>query len=122
MSVDVDNDDYVCVDGVRQVARTKDLDDIEILTPYNSNQNVRSTWFTSEDGLNELTKKYVGGKVSKSFVDVDNGQLRKYIGEVTHVHFVRSASQYAMHVSYLSDSDSEDMEEWEIKNHWVGYD
>lgn len=113
------------IDGAHvtlQVAKTKDLDNIEILTPYNGHQNVRATWSTTEDGLDELTKKYVGGKVSKDFVDVENGQLRKYIGEVTHVHFVRSGSQYEMHVAYLSDSDSEDMEEWEIKNHWVGYD
>ena len=60
--------------------------------------------------------------MNKTFVEIEDGQLRKCIGEVTHVHFVRSASQYAMHVSYLSDSDSENMEEWDIKNHWVGYD
>ena len=84
---------------------------------YDGTQNVRSAWNTSEDGLDELTKKYVGGQVSKEFVEnnIDGtSSLRKYTGEVTHVHFVRSESQYMMYVSYLSDSDSKDMEEYEL--------
>ena len=91
---------------------------------YDGTHNVRSAWNTSQDGLDELTRKYVGGNVSKEFVDNSDGTsvLRKYIGEVTHVHFMRSESQYMMHVSYLSDSDSEDMEEYEIKHYWVGRD
>ena len=90
---------------------------------YDGTHDVRSAWNTSENGLDELTKKYVGGQVIKEFVDNnDDGtsSLRKYTGEVTHVHFVRSESQYMMHVSYLSDSDSEDMEEYEVKDYWVG--
>ena len=88
---------------------------------YDGKQNVRAVWCTTENGLDELTKKYVGGKVSKEFVDGDDDHLRKYIGEVTHVHFVRSESQYMVYVSYLSDSDSEDLEEWKVKDYWVGY-
>ena len=52
----------------------------------------------------------------------DEGNVRKYIGEVTHVHFVKSEAQYLVHVSYLSDDDSEDLEEWQVKDLWVGYD
>ena len=109
------------VSATLKVTKTKDLMNKEVLSVFDGKQNVRAAWSTSENGLDELTKKYVGGKVSKKFVN-ENGSLRKYRGEVTHVHFIRSNAQYVMHVSYLSDSDSEDMEEHEIKDCWVGYE
>ena len=45
----------------------------------------RSTVHTSEYGLDDLTKKYIGGKVSKEFLCDDDGNVKKYIGEITHV-------------------------------------
>ena len=98
------------------------LSNKEVLRVYDGKQNVQAAWCASEDGLDELTSKYVGGKVSKEFVCDDEGNVRKYIGEVTHVHFVKSEAQYLVHVSYLSDDDSEDLEEWQVKDLWVGYD
>ena len=87
---------------------------------YDGTHNVRSAWNTNEDGLDEFTRKYVGGDVSKEFVDNSDGTsvLHKYIGEGEVTLF----TQYMIHVSYLSDSDSEDMEEYEIKHYWVGRD
>ena len=78
---------------------------------YDGKQNVRAAWCASEDGLDEITAKYVGGRVSKEFVCDDEGNVRKYIGEVTHVYFVKSEIQYLVHVSHLFDDDSEDLEE-----------
>jgi len=77
------------------------------LCVYDGKQNVRAVWCTTENGLDELTKKYVGGKVSKEFVDGDDDHLRKYIGEVTHVHFVRSESQYQKNVFKIISNATE---------------
>ena len=104
------------------VAKTKKVKDVEVLTVYNGTYDVRAAWSTCEFGQDALTKKYVGAKVCKEFVDDDDGSVREYTGEITGVHFVQSESQYMMHVSYLSDSDSEDMEEWEVKENWVGFE
>ena len=60
--------------------------------------------------------------MSKQFVCDHEGNMRKYIGEITHVNFVPSESQYLLHVSYLSDDDSEDLEECQVQDLWVGYD
>ena len=110
------------VSSTLTVSKTKNLLNKEILSVYDGSQNVRAAWSVSEDGLDDLTKKYAGGRVSKEFVCDDEGNVRKYIGEVTHVHFVPSESQYLIHVSYLSDDDSEDLEEWQVRDLWVGYD
>ena len=104
------------------VAKTCKHKDIEVLQMYNGSMDVRTAWACSEYGHDELIKKYVGAKVVKEFVDDDDGSTRMYTGEITRVHFVPAESQYMMHVSYLSDSDSEDMEEWEVKENWLGFE
>ena len=114
------NDDLVS--ETLTVTKTKNLSNKEVLCVYDGKRNFQAAWCASEDGLDDLTKKYVGGRVSKNFVCDDEGNMRKYIGEVTHVHFVPSESQYLLHVSYLSDDDSEDLEECQVQDLWVGYD
>ena len=39
-----------------------------------------------------------------------------YDGDITHVHFVQDVGQFMMHVSY-DDDDSEDYEEYEVKEY-----
>ena len=114
------NDDLVS--STLTVSKTKNLSNKEVLCVYDGSQNVQAAWSVTEDGLDDLTKKYVGGRVSKDFVCDDESNVRKYIGEVTHVHFVPSETQYLIHVSYLSDDDSEDLEEWQVRDLWVGYE
>ena len=107
------------VSSTLHVCKTKKTRDKDALTVYDGSHDVTAAWKVDEGGQEDLTKKYVGGKVSKTFVDL-RGVERAFIGEITHVHFVQSEAQYMMHVSYLSDSDSEDMEEWQVKDSWVG--
>ena len=52
--------------------------------------------------------------------NVETGDKRPFLGTVRYVHWVQSEGQYCMHVSYDSDSDSEDMEEWEVKSRLCG--
>ena len=42
-----------------------------------------------------------------------------YDGEITHVHFVQNAGQFMIHVSYYDDDDSEDYEEYEVKEEYL---
>ena len=77
----------------------------------------RETWNYNEVGMDELTEKYVGARVEKEFlIDEEHGVVRKFVGSITHVHYIRNTNQYMMHVSYMSDSDSEDMEEWQVRD------
>lgn len=108
------------VDASRVVSQTAGLRDSEELTNYDGSIDVRHGWTRTEDGLDDYTKKYVGGKVSREFVYDEQGNTRKYVGEITHVHYLKGASHYVFHVVY-PDDDSEDLEEWEVKNHWLGY-
>lgn len=71
-----------------------------------------TAWQASEKGKEELEREYVGKRISKKFTC----RTRPFLGSVRHVHWVQSDAQYCMHVNYDSDSDSEDMEEWEVKS------
>ena len=42
--------------------------------------------------------------------------MRPYRGRCTDTFFSREDGHYLCHVGYDSDSDSEDMEQWEIVN------
>ena len=77
-------------------------------------------WKASEKGKDELDKSYKGKRVSKQFVHNEAGDKRPFLGTVRYVHWVQSEAQYCMHVSYDSDSDSEDMEEWEVRSRLCG--
>ena len=35
--------------------------------------------------------------------------------------YLKGTSHHVFHVVY-ADDDSGDLEEWEVKNHWLGYD
>ena len=41
----------------------------DLLIVYDGSHDVRAAWYVDEGGQEDLTKKYVGGKVSKTFVD-----------------------------------------------------
>ena len=79
-----------------------------------------AVWKASEKGKDELTESYVGKRISKIFVHNEAGDKRPFLGTVRYVHWVQSEAQYCMYVSYDSDSDSEDMEEWEVKSRLCG--
>ena len=97
------------------LASTPDLiDDEKLLYSRGSRINPYAAWAASLKGKEALQKDYVGKRVSKNFCD-DEGNRRPYLGTVRYVHWVQSEAQYCMHVSYDSDSDSEDMEEWELR-------
>ena len=70
---------------------------------------------TIDHDLKELQSKYVGKRVSKDFNDVDRGgDVRPYKDSCTDAFYSREDGHYLFHVSYDSDSDSEDIEQWEI--------
>ena len=93
------------VSSTLHVCKTKKIANKDVLTVYDGSHDVRTSWDVDEGGQDDLIKKYVGDKVSKTFVD-GNSVERVFIGEITHVHFVQSESQYKMYVSYLSGADS----------------
>ena len=47
---------------------------------------------------------------------VTSSQLTTYDDDITHVNFVQDVGQFMMHVSY-DDDDSEDYEEYEVKEY-----
>ena len=67
--------------------------------------------------------KYVDREISKEFVDPDgdgDGVVKRlFRGVVTHVTRgeVKGTHKWLMHVQYDSDSDEEDLEEYEIKRY-----
>lgn len=56
------------VDASRVVSQTAGLRDSEELKNYDGSIDVRHGWTRTEDGLDDYTKKYAGGKVSREFV------------------------------------------------------
>ena len=98
------------VDDSLDVSQTAGLRDSEELTNYDGSIDVRHGWTRTEDDLDDYTKKHVGGKVSREFVYDEQGNTRKYVGEITHVHYLKGASHYVFHVVY-PDDDSGDLEE-----------
>ena len=70
---------------------------------------------TLEHDIEELRAKYVGKSMAKNFKDEGRGgAVRPYKGRCTDVFYSKDDGHYLFHVSYNSDSDSEDMEQWEI--------
>ena len=76
--------------------------------------DVNTALSTIEHDLDELRKKYVGKRIAKRFRDEARGVVRPYKGNCTDAFFSREDGHYLFHASYDSDSDSEDMEQWEI--------
>ena len=76
--------------------------------------NPRAAWSINEDDEDDLTLKYVGKRVWKQFRVGD--VVTTYDDDITHVHFVQDVGQFMMHVSY-DDDDSEDYEEYEVKEY-----
>ena len=74
----------------------------------------RVAWSINEDDEDDLTLKYVGKRVWKQFRVGD--VVTTYDGDITHVHCVQDVGQFMMHVSY-DDDDSEDYEEYEVKEY-----
>ena len=71
----------------------------------------KAALLTIEHDLDDLRKKYVGTTIVKSFRDEERGVVRPYRGRCTDAFFSREDGHYLFHVSYDSDSDSEDMEQ-----------
>ena len=85
-----------------------------LTTDRSSLINPRLAWEINEDDEDDLATKYVGKRVRKQFT-VDD-EVSAYDGSITHVHFVQDSGQFMMHVSY-DDDDSEDYEEYEVKEY-----
>ena len=85
-----------------------------LTTDRSSLINPRLAWKINEDDQDDLATKYVGKRVRKQFT-VDD-EVSAYDGSITHVHFVQDSGQFMMHVSY-DDDDSEDYEEYEVKEY-----
>ena len=89
------------------------VDRAGLIDPY-------ASWRPSETGKDQLIDSYVGKRVTKKFVYNDVGDKRPFLGTVRYVHWVQSEGHYCMHVDYDSESDSEDMDEWEIRSRLCG--
>ena len=50
-------------------------------------------------------------------MDDDQGKVRPYLGTVTDVSYSRDDGCYLYHIDYDSDSDDEDMEQWELSTY-----
>ena len=87
----------------------------EVLVANRSSlMNPRLAWMINEHNEDDLTTKYGGKRVRKEFA-IDE-ETTSFDGTITHVHFVQDAGQFMMHVSY-DDGDSEDYEEFEVKEY-----
>ena len=94
---------------------------VEVLTDRNPDPfcAIRLSRQTQDD----YREKYVGKEIQKSFVDPDGDGVdtKLYRGVITDV--VRGESKgvhkWLMHVEYESDSDEEDLEEYEIKRYMI---
>ena len=77
----------------------------------------------SQNTRDDYERKYVNMRISKPFVDPDgDGKTKKvYHGKVSHIvrGKVKGNLKWLMHVCYDSDSDEEDLEEFEIKRYMV---
>ena len=76
----------------------------------------------TERDLDKLREKYVNKLLHKRFQDEANPNLvRPYKGEVIDVFYSRDDGHYLFHVTYDSDSDDEDLEQWEVSEHIDSY-
>ena len=76
----------------------------------------------AEHDLHELREKYVNQVLTKRFQDDDAGGIvRPYKGTITDVYYDQQDGQHMFHVTYDSDSDDEDMEQWEVSTHIAAY-
>ena len=77
----------------------------------------------SQNTKDDYQRKYVGKSIGKPFVNPDgDGKSKKiYNGTVSHVTrgMVRGVHKWLMHVTYDSDSDEEDLEEYEVKRYMI---
>ena len=91
------------------------MNDDVLETISNLGIDVNIALSTIEHDLEQLRKKYVGKSMAKNFKDeTRGGVVRPYKGKCTDAFFSKEDGHYLFHVSYNSDSDSEDMEQWEI--------
>ena len=69
----------------------------------------------SQHSKNDYVRKYVDREISKPFLDPE----RFFRGVITDVirGEVNGTDKWLMHVQYDSDSDEEDLEEYEIKRY-----
>ena len=71
-----------------------------------------------ENNLDDLREKYMNVEIQKHFQD-DEDNIRLFKGHVDDVYFNRSEGCFLFHINYDSDSDSEEMELWELKKYSV---
>ena len=93
-------------DGVVETIKELDIDKIDALSCVEKNLDV-------------LRDKYVNKRLSKRFRDDKHPQkiVRPYRGQVTDVWFSKTDGHYLFHVTYDSDSDDEEQEQWEVSQH-----
>ena len=87
----------------------------EILTnDRGSHINVRAAWKAHECNEDDMKMKYVGKRVRKNFEI--RGEVVPYDDQITSIHYVQDPDQFMIHVNY-DDGDSEDYEEYEVKEY-----
>ena len=93
----------------------RDLHDIEVLESSGVRTlDLHQALRYVENGLDDLRNKYLGAKITKPFFDEAQQKVRGYAGEVTSIDFSTLHGCYLFRAEYESDSDTEEMELWEL--------
>ena len=101
---------------VQQLRSYLDDEVIEMITELDIDKNTALSCM--EHDLDNLRDKYVNKRLAKRFQDDNNnGIVRPYKGTVSDVFYSKPEGHYLFHVIYDSDSDDEDMEQWEVVQH-----
>ena len=96
-----------------------DDDVVEMITELDIDKNTALSCL--EYDLDNLREKYVNQRLAKRFQDDDKDVVRPYKGTVTDVFYEKADAHYLFHVTYDSDSDDEDLEQWEISEYIDAY-
>ena len=72
-----------------------------------------------ENNLDDLRAKYIDRRIQKDFKDDSIDRVRTYKGTISSLMWSRDDGCYLFHVDYDSDSDTEDMELWEVKKYII---
>jgi len=94
--------------------------DVEQLQPSNSLVlDFQRALDYVENNLDDLRRKYIDCRIEKDFHDDNIDSVRGYKGTITSLQWSRDDGSYLFHVDYDSDSDTEDMELWEVKKYVI---
>ena len=105
---------------VQQLRPYVDQDIIEVIHDMDIDKTTALS--CAEHDLEQLREKYVNKRISKRFQDdKDEGNVRPFKGTVTDVFYDQSEGHHLFHITYDSDSDDEEMEQWEVSTHISSY-